>query len=210
MKKGARRSAHRMSEVSGAANGAATGRRGMVAGTRVATAMGWRNVEAIQPGDLVLTFDRGLQEVVDVSRALLVDSGRERDWPYMVPAGALGNTEEVMLAPRQDIVIESDLAEMLHGDPFAVVPAFELSGVRGITPVFPGEGFEIVTLHFRQEEVVFGAMGALFHCPDGGDLLGTPTSKMSYPRLSSAQARGVVADLPQFATETPLPVAAVA
>ena len=37
---------------------------GLVAGTRIATAMGWRAVEAIAVGDLVLTFDNGLQPVV--------------------------------------------------------------------------------------------------------------------------------------------------
>ncbi len=33
---------------------------GMVAGTKVATEMGWRRVEGILPGDKVLTFDCGL------------------------------------------------------------------------------------------------------------------------------------------------------
>lgn len=207
-KKGATLPTRKTSEMSGAMNGAVMGRRGLVAGTRVATAMGWRCVETIEQGDLVLTFDNGVREVIEVRRGLMQASADRSDWPLSVPAGALGNTEHVMLAPRQEVVIESDLSEILHGDPFAVVPARVLDGVRGIAPVFPKDGIEIVTLHFENEEVIFGGMGALFHCRAGDDLFAPIAAVVSYPRLTDAQARGVVEAMPPYAAEAPMPLVA--
>ena len=51
----------RTAEVTGASDGTANGvMTGLLAGTRVATAMGWRRVDAISEGDQILTFDNGL------------------------------------------------------------------------------------------------------------------------------------------------------
>ena len=41
-----------------------TGQSGLVSGTHVASNMGWRAVEALSLGDLVLTFDHGGSEQV--------------------------------------------------------------------------------------------------------------------------------------------------
>ena len=68
----------------------AAGTGGLVKGTRVATELGWRPVDAVAAGDLVLTFDRGMQPVVAVRRRFLADLGAA-SWPLSVPAGALGN-----------------------------------------------------------------------------------------------------------------------
>ncbi|MGC9420245.1 MAG: Hint domain-containing protein, partial [Rhodovulum sp.] len=41
---------------------------GFAAGTEIATTLGWRTVETLQPGDRVLTFDHGSQPVRAVQR----------------------------------------------------------------------------------------------------------------------------------------------
>jgi len=141
---------------------------GMVAGTKVATEMGWRPVEGILPGDRVLTFDGGLQEVVSVQRGHLWSSATtcpRHMWPLRVAPGTIGNTEVAFLLPEQPVMIESDCAEALLGDPFALIPAAALQGYAGVEPMAPPHDLNVVILHFATEQVVFANMGALFLCP---------------------------------------------
>ena len=147
---------------------------GLVAGTRVATQLGWRPVEAVAVGDEVLTFDGGLQVVTGISREVIraePEGAPEDSWPLRVPAGALGNREETTLLPGQTVLIESDAAEEVFGDPFALIPAAALEGFRGITRYYPNKRLEVVTLRFARDEIVFANVGALFHCPRCGDLV---------------------------------------
>lgn len=156
-----------------------SGSAGILAGTRVATGQGWRPAEAIAEGDEVLTFDGGLQVVRSVRRAVLWAGGcgDVAVWPLLVPAGALGNREEMRLLPGQAVMIESDAAEEILGDPFALMPAAALEGVRGICRTRPAERIEVVTLIFDRDEIVFGNSGALFFCPLAADLLASAFSQ---------------------------------
>ncbi len=142
---------------------------GLAAGTLVATAMGWRPAEAIARGDLVLTFDRGMQPVREVTRGRLwrFEERCPRSlWPLCVPAGALGNQHPMMLLPEQSVMLESDAADMIYGDPFTLVSAADLDGFRGIERVAPDmPALEVVQLHFDGDEVVYANAGALVHCP---------------------------------------------
>lgn len=163
---------------------------GIVSGTKVATQIGWRVIEAVAAGDLVLTFDGGLQVVTAVTRQTIWTLGTRADyatWPLTVPAGALGNREEMTLIANQAVMVESDTAEAVFGDPFAMIPAAALDGFRGIYRTAPAAQIEIITLHFVQDEVVFANIGALFHCPTRADLLADPTAQ-TYHTLTAAQA----------------------
>ena len=42
-------------------------RRGIVAGTMIATSRGWCAVEQLVPGDEVQTFDNGMQTIVEIT-----------------------------------------------------------------------------------------------------------------------------------------------
>ncbi len=142
---------------------------GLVAGTMVATAMGWRPVEALAKGDLILTFDRGLQPLRGVTRGLHWDADTlcpEALWPLRVPAGALGNQQDMTLLPEQAVMIESDTADMLYGDPFTLIDAADLDGYRGIERMPPVVEIEVIQLQFDNDEVVFANSGALVHCPN--------------------------------------------
>jgi hypothetical protein len=141
---------------------------GLVTGTKVATSGGWRAVESISPGDRVLTFDAGMQQVTQVSRGVLWqgDEACPRHlWPLAVPAGALGNAQAMLILPEQLVVIESEVGEQLYGDSFTLVPAAALEGFRGIARVEPVETTGVVVLYFGTDQMIFGSAGALFFCP---------------------------------------------
>lgn len=141
---------------------------GLAMGTKVATSLGWRPVEAVVPGDRVLTFDSGMQEITHVTRGVLwqgPDACPRRLWPLMVPAGALGNAQSMTILPDQPVVIESEVGKEIYGDPFTLVPAGALEGFRGIERMPPEAEAGVVTLHFHRDQVVFGSAGALFYCP---------------------------------------------
>jgi hypothetical protein len=159
---------------------------GMVSGTRVANQHGWCDVDTIVPGDKVLTFDGGMQSVrsINLTRGSQLSEG----WLLKVPAHALGNREVVYLLPKQNVMIESDMAEETFGDPFALIPAAALEGQRGIERIVPDEGLNIVTLEFEQDEVVFANIGALFHCPRNDASLLEYTDQRPYTALSMPDA----------------------
>ena len=157
----------RMPETSGAVDGGFFATRGLVAGTRIGTSMGWRAVEALAAGDMVLTFDNGLQPLVEGRRETywLSDAAIGDTALVIVPAGAMGNSVDVALLPDQGVLIESEAACDSHGDPFAVLRAKTLTGFRGITRVAPLAHMEIITLVFEYDEVVYAEGGVLLHCP---------------------------------------------
>lgn len=165
---------------------------GMVAGTKVATNAGWAKVETICEGQQVLTFDGGLQTVIAVTRNLLMaDTLDIASWPLSVPAGALGNREDMNILPHQSVMIESDAAEDMTGDPFALIPGAALLGFRGITQERPSEWVEVYQLHFAQDEIVFANIGALFLCRAQADLI-SDMSATSYDVLDMDAAEDLV------------------
>ena len=161
--------ARRACEQSGAGDGGLfLQTSGLVAGTVVASALGWRAVEALAVGDGVLTFDNGMQRIEEVHRLhLWPDAARSApaSWPVVVPEGALGNRTALTLLPDQGVMIESDTACEVFGDPFAVVPAQSLVGVRGIDRRAPTGPVELVALVFAEPQVIHAGGGALIHCP---------------------------------------------
>lgn len=172
---------------------------GLISGTRVATNIGWRSVEAIAPGDHALTFDGGMQVVRRITRSVLWSSPSscpEHLWPLNVPVGALGNQQEMYLLPEQNVMLESDAAEDCFGDPFALIPAAALNGFRGITRVKPHEKIVVYTLHFDQEQVVFACSSALFHCPSD-DLLDMSQDDANYQALPMTAASVLVERMAQ-------------
>ncbi len=141
---------------------AAMMRSGMIEGTRVEAADGWRPVESLLRGDAVYTWDGGLREI----RAIL----REEVRPVRVlevPGGALDNCAEMTLMPGQHMALDLPGAEAALGRPTVLVPAAALAGWRGIAWTnCKARRVEVVTLVFDEEELVWANSGALFHCPD--------------------------------------------
>lgn len=156
-------------ELSGAVDGLLiTGQAGFVAGTHVASNLGWRAVEALSVGDKVLTFDHGMQTIVDIQRETLFapeNTLPPAQCPLLVPKGAMNNRKNMWLMPDQGMLMESDAAIDALGDPFAVVPARVLKGLKGIRSTPPVDQLDITTLAFANDEVVYVEGGMLAHCP---------------------------------------------
>lgn len=161
-----------VAEVSGVMGGTLiTGNAGLLEGTRIATATGWRPVDKICVGDQVLTFDRGLQTVTDIQRETHEYARHPWQRPVFVPAGALQNQRDLWLMPDQGLLVECDAVQDPMGDPFAVVPAQALDGYRGIALVSTESVFEVTTLAFAEDEAIYVEGGMLAHCPRPRSLL---------------------------------------
>ncbi|PCD76127.1 Hint domain-containing protein [Pseudothioclava arenosa] len=160
---------------------------GIVAGTRIATEAGWRPVEALAPGDRVMTFDHGVQEVLHIERIRLGAVPRA----ILVPQQALGNATALLLLGDQSVMVESNLAEAAFGDPFVLVPSEVLEGFRGIEAVAPDRELEIFRLQFAAPEVVYANGFGLIHC-GGGAVAPVEVEAPAYPLLPREAARMVV------------------
>lgn len=166
---GAKAKHYRAAESSGAYDGtAALVEHGILLGTRLATNFGWCCVEALQPGDRVLTFDHGMQTVAHVRRTVLFADAvciPAHLRPVTVPAGALGNRAPMHLLPEQGVLVESDAADDIYGDPFAILPAVALTGYRGIHRNVTPAQIEVISISFDAPQVIFVEGGALLYCP---------------------------------------------
>lgn len=141
---------------------------GLIAGTVVATEMGWTPVEELRSGDRVVTFDNGMQALKSVRISSLWTAEASAPnclWPLAIPARVLGNRSEIRLLPSQTLLIDSDEAEELFGDPFTMVSAASLDGYKGITRVPPTREVTVVSLVFENAEVIYVSGTTLVHCP---------------------------------------------
>lgn len=172
---------HEMTERSGAMNGSsAFAGHGLITGTRVASNLGWRPVDALMAGDKVLTFDNGMQTVTEVRRTKLWVGATQvpaHMMPIVIPANVLGNRVDIRLLPEQGVMVESDAATDAQGDPFAVVAASGLEGYRGIYRETKAHELEIITLFFAAPQVIYAEGGLLVYCPQAhlalNDMLNT-------------------------------------
>ena len=145
------------------------GQGGILVGTRIATHDGWSPVETVAPGDLVLTFDEGLipvREVIIGRRGTEGSAPTRTGAPLIVPARALDNRQAMTLLPGQMVLLESDLAEAMFGDPFVLIAAGALVGYRGIAPLADPGWLATVTLAFDRPQVVHAEGLALLYCPE--------------------------------------------
>lgn len=174
-----------------------TGQSGLLTGTHVASNLGWRPVEALTVGDQVLTFDHGMQTVLDIQRERFLTpemAMNSLQRPIHVPSEALQNRRDLWLMPEQGLLVESDEAEDAVGDPYAVISANMLIGFRGISSGVPSETIEVTTLAFAKDEVVYVEGGMLAYCPHPRQLLfdGSMQRAPLYNVMNGAAARYVV------------------
>lgn len=176
---------------------------GLLPGTLIATDTGWKPVEGVLPGDMVLTFDNGMQRVANVHQIVLPRDSlpAHKAYTMVVPMGALGNRRDMRLLPCQEVIVESDMAEMDFGEPFVLIQALMLEGYGGIHRA-PIEGdLRIHMLTFASEQVIHVAGAALVTARADSDF--SPLSaaalagSFSYLRLSLDQLRRIAASLKQ-------------
>ncbi|MDP1669352.1 choice-of-anchor L domain-containing protein [Phaeovulum sp.] len=123
-----------------------------VAGTRIATPGGLVPVEALQPGDLVLTQDAGAQPLRWAGRRLVAAAGSFA--PIRIAAGSFGAHGELWLSPQHRVLVRDPLAELLFGDAEVLVAAKDL--VNGTTVIrVEGGMVEYVHLLFDRHQVIW-------------------------------------------------------
>jgi len=169
-----------------------TAQAGLLTGTLVATDRGWRPAETLCVGDRLLSFDHGVQTVTDLQRERLGGTPGHPARPLYaveVPAGALANEATLWLMPDQGLLLESDKALEILGDPFAVVPARALLGINGIRLAAPGKGVSATTLGFARDEANYVAGGPLLYCPRPRDVMAKGTGNdMSFFSVQTLQS----------------------
>ena len=145
--------------------------RGIVAGTMVETAAGWKPVECVRMGEEVYTYDGGKKPVYAISHHVFGAELQEAypEGVFLVPGGALDNCSAFYLLPEQFVLIESVVATEVLGTPANLVAATALEGHRGIQRVMPVDLLEVIVLEFEDEEVVYTNSGTLIHCPNTKD-----------------------------------------
>lgn len=132
-------------------------------GTFIRTPHGERRIEALRPGDSVLTLDRGAQPVRWIGRKTVSASGALA--PVRFAPGAAGNYRDLFVSPEHRMLLTaaSGLGAWTAPDE-VLAPALALVDDLGVSVAYGG----MVTYHhmlFDRHEVVFanGAPGESFH-----------------------------------------------
>jgi hypothetical protein len=137
-------------------------RAGLLAGTRVETASGWRAVESLCRGDQVHSFDGGLRPVVAVDRDWLVPGA---DTVLLLPGGALHTSGDLKLLPGQLMLLDAWDDALTGGAPVALGPAAAFEGLFGTRRAAVTRPLEVVTPIFAEEEGIYIDGGLVMHCP---------------------------------------------
>lgn len=132
----------------GRASRGRSGPSGLVADTPVLTPDGARPVQALRPGDLVVTCDNGFVPLVRI---------RHRDtsqhW-LSFEHGALGAHEAQGVAERQLILVQSKAARLCFGAAELLVPARALMNVSSVQKC-DGQTRKVWCLETQRQEIVF-------------------------------------------------------
>ena len=160
---------------------------GLVAGTLVETAHGWRDVASLRIGDAIQTLDGGLSRILGLDRRVL------RPEPetslIRIPGGCHDACSDILLMPGQHVLKDTLDDPTCHGAPFVLLPAFAMTVDAYVTRHFPDAEVEVITPLFADEEVIFANSGVLLHCPGVIDGAGKPPLESFFPRLDSLDAR---------------------
>lgn len=98
--------------------------------TRIATPLGARRVDEIQPGDAVITLDRGARPVVWVGRRRVKGYGANA--PVEIATGVLGNTGPLRLSQQHMVLWYSVLSELLFAAQEVLIPVRALVDGRNV------------------------------------------------------------------------------
>ena len=131
-------------------------------GTGILTPHGERPIEALRPGDLVLTRDHGPRPVRWIDRSLA--TGRGDLAPVRIGKGLLGTTRDLLVSPQHRMVYQGSDAVLMFDSSEVMVPAKHLVNGSTVTR----EACDAVTYYhllFDTHEVIFanGAATESFH-----------------------------------------------
>jgi hypothetical protein len=129
-------------------------------GTLIETARGQVAIEALQIGDLVATFDDGMQAIrwigtTVISARDLRDQARLR--PILISKGALGAgmpVRDMLVSPMHSVLGGGPRAALLFGEGEVLVPAAHLVGQAGISCPAPVGDVRYIHIAFDAHQIV--------------------------------------------------------
>lgn len=162
-----------------------------VAGTMIFTAEGAKAVETLEPGDLLLTRDSGMQPIRWVGQVTVDGTGRFA--PICFMPETVGNTKTLMVSPNHRMLMTGWRAEIYFGEREILVPAKTLVNGKTVR-VAPCARVTYVHLLLDRHEVIF-AEGAATESLHPGDYLMSSASETRaeilelFPELDTALGR---------------------
>ena len=166
----------------------------------IKTARGEKPAGLLQPGDLILTRDNGMQPITWIGARALSRRGLSRApdlRPVLIRKGALGGQQperDLMVSPQHRMLVSSRQAALWFGEPELFVPAIALTCLPGVKQVrAPG----VTYVHFMMErhQVVMGD-GAWSESFQPGD--------RTLAGMDPAQRAELFTLFPELADENPL------
>jgi hypothetical protein len=122
-----------------------------VAGTLIRTPEGDVPVEALQPGDLVLTLDDGPQPLRWIGSRTVPAAGPLA--PVCIRAGTFGDHGKLLVSPQHRILLRDSLAELMFGEAEVLIAAKDLVNDWSVRRVVGGD-VEYVHLLFDRHQIV--------------------------------------------------------
>ncbi|MCV2881362.1 Hint domain-containing protein [Actibacterium sp. XHP0104] len=132
------------------------------AGTRILTPRGERPVENLEPGDLVITADHGLQPIRWIGKRSV--AAQDDLAPVRIRKGTLGNTRDLLVSPQHRMLLSGYRAELLFGETEVLAPAIHLIDDHAVTRQRQ-DSVTYVHLLFDRHEVIYaeGTPSESFH-----------------------------------------------
>ena len=128
-------------------------------GTLIATPRGEVRVEALKPGDRVITRDNGIQTIRWIGHRPVSaqELARHRHLcPVLIRKGALGPDlpeADLMVSPNHRVLVSNDKTALHFDEREVLVAAKHLTGLAGVS-VVEGAGVAYFHLLFDQHEVI--------------------------------------------------------
>ncbi|WP_299899510.1 Hint domain-containing protein [uncultured Ruegeria sp.] len=129
-------------------------------GSLIQTPTGLRRVEALEPGDPVVTADGHTRPVRWIGKRRLSASELQRN-PHLSPVrikagcfGPNGPSRDLVISPQHRIAVTSAMMELMHCETTMLAPAKGLINGKTIVQETPAQGVEYIHILFDQHELV--------------------------------------------------------
>lgn len=129
-------------------------------GTLIDTDRGPVAVEALSPGDRVLTLDHGYQTLRWMGCRVLAPEDLSRApelRPVLIGRGALGRglpERDLRVSPQHRVLLQGAQAELVAGETEVLAPAMHLLGLPGVAQDAAATGVRYIHLLFDRHEIV--------------------------------------------------------
>ncbi|MDF3414786.1 hypothetical protein HKX54_10005 [Sulfitobacter sp. M57] len=138
------------------------------AGTNILTQAGYRPIETLEIGDMVLTEDNGFQPIKWIGQRRV--SGNGRLAPIYLEKGVLnGAKRPLLVSPQHRVLLAGYEAELFFGEPEVLIPAKFLVNGTTVRQQYC-DAVTYIHIMFEQHEIVYadGQASESFYANDTG------------------------------------------